>query len=77
MIFTSKTQKCQETQENFPKTQAKFLKNSIYRKLHSPKLPPKRRKKTPCTIVDGFNSLFKKNINQTEGVYQKVMEMSV
>ena len=38
--------KYSETQGNFPKTQAKFFKNSIYRKVHSPALPPKRRKKT-------------------------------
>ena len=47
-FFPQKLKKFQETQGNFPKTQATFLKNSIYRKLHSPKLPPKRRKKTPA-----------------------------
>ena len=47
-FFPQKLQKFQETQGNFPKTQAKFLKNSIYRKVHSPKLPPKRRKKNPA-----------------------------
>ena len=45
-FLLQKLKKYSETQGNFPKTQAKFFKNSIYRKVHSPALPPKRRKKT-------------------------------
>ena len=45
-FFPQKLKKFQETQGNFPKTQVKLYKNSIYRKVHSPTLPPKRRKKT-------------------------------
>ena len=43
-FLSQKLKKSLETQGNFPKTQAKFLKNSIYRKVHSLALPPKRRK---------------------------------
>ena len=51
-FFLQKLMKFQETQWNFPKTQEKILKNSVYRKVHSPKKPPKRRKKPPvlCTM---------------------------
>ena len=45
-FFPQKLKKFQETQGNFPKTQVKLYKNSIYRKVHSPTLPPKRRKKS-------------------------------
>ena len=46
-FLPQKLKKFQETQGNFPKTQVKLYKNSIYRKVHSPTLPPKRRKKKP------------------------------
>ena len=46
----------QKLEQNLSETQGKFLKNSIYRKLHSPKLPPKRRKKTPGLTSNIFSN---------------------
>ena len=42
-FLLQKLEKYSQTQGNFPKTQVKLYKNSIYRKVHSPALPPKRK----------------------------------
>ena len=62
-VLLQKSPNLQKLKQNFLETQGKFLKNSIYRKLHSLKLPPKRRKKTPALAESANRRLFPKGYN--------------